>query len=358
MTRNYQKPADLSAVQAKMGAQKIAFSAITFEATVCLLRLGILRTIADAGRSGISAADLAESLDLSKYGIQVLLDMGLTMNLVWLNDNRYVLDKIGHFLLTDEMTEINVNFAQDVCYEAMGHLMASIKSGKPEGLKVFGDWPTVYHGVASFPEPAKSSWFAFNGYYSKGAFAQALPIVFASRPTQILDVGGHLGAFAFDCIEYDADVQVTLVDLPEQVAIAMQYIAQHNAQDRVDTQTMDFLDPQQSLPVGADTIWMSQFLDCFSESQVETILNQAARIMSDDSSLYILELFWDCQEYEIGAYGINATSLYFTCIANGVSRMYHSNDIISIAEKAGFAVYARYDGLGFGHTLLHLKKAR
>jgi hypothetical protein len=68
-------------------------------------------------------------------------------------------------------------------------------------------------------------------------------------------------------------------------------------------------------------------------------------------------LFWDCQEYDVGAYSINATSLYFTCIANGVSRMYHSKDIIAIARRAGFRVQAQHDGLGVGHTLLHFKKA-
>ncbi len=54
-----------------------------------------------------------------------------------------MLDKVGHFLLEDPMTQVNLNFTQDVCYEAMGHLMASIRSGTPEGLKVFGDWPSV-----------------------------------------------------------------------------------------------------------------------------------------------------------------------------------------------------------------------
>ena len=142
-----------------MEAQKIAFSAISFQAVVCLLRLDILMLISESGKRGKSTDDLAEQLDISKYGIQVLLDSALTMHLVWLNEDRYVLDKIGHYLLEDEMSRINVNFAQDVCYEAMGHLKASIQNGTPEGLKVFGDWPTIYQGLSHLPEPAKSSWF-------------------------------------------------------------------------------------------------------------------------------------------------------------------------------------------------------
>lgn len=357
MAQKYEKPSELTAIQAKMEAQKIAFSAISFEAVVCLLRLGALRQISESGQQGISSNDLAERLDVGKPGIKVLLDMALTMRLVWQNEDRFVLDKIGHFLLEDEMSQINVNFAQDVCYEPMGRLMESIQKGTPEGLRVFGDWPTIYSGLSQLPEPAKSSWFAFNDYYSRKAFPHALPIVFESRPDHILDVGGHLGEWALQCFNYDEDVHVTIADLPDQAAMASVLIEKNQAEGRVDTIAMDLLDPQQALPDSMGTIWMSQFLDCFSETQIHTILDKAASAMGSDDSLYVLELFWDCQEYDVGAYSINATSLYFTCIANGVSRMYHSKDIIAIARRAGFRVQAQHDGLGVGHTLLHFKKA-
>jgi hypothetical protein len=167
-----------------------------------------------------------------------------------------------------------------------------------------------------------------------------------------------MGAWALDCFDYDPDVLVTIVDLPDQTAVALENIKQKNAEDRIDTYAMDILDPQQCLPTGADAIWMSQFLDCFSEPQIFAILTQAASILDEDSSLFILELFWDCQKFDVGAYSINATSLYFTCLANGVSRMYRSVDIVGIAQRAGFCVHARHDGLGIGHTLLHLKKSR
>jgi O-methyltransferase/methyltransferase family protein len=357
MAKKFDKPAELTAVQAKMEAQKIAFSAMTFEAAVCVIRLGILRAVADAGRHGISSGQLAKDLDISEYGVRVLLDMGLSMNLVWKNDDRYSLDKIGHFLLEDDMTQINMNFAQDVCYDAMSHLMTSIKNSAPEGLKVFGDWPTIYRGLPHLPEPAKSSWFAFNDFYSKSAFSQALPIVFTDRPSRMLDVGGHLGAWALQCIAYDPDVHITIADLPEQVVSAREVLARHDAGDRIDTYECDLLDPQMQFPDRVDAIWMSQLLDCFSEDQIAEILRRAASSMRAGDTLYILELFWNCQEYDVAAYSINATSLYFTCLANGVSRMYHSQDIIGLAEGAGLRLIAQHDGLGIGNTLLHLKKA-
>ena len=79
MSENYGQPAALTALEAKSEAQKLAFSAIAFEAAVSLLRLGILRAVSDAGREGAHASDIAEKLDLSEYGVKVLLDMGLSI---------------------------------------------------------------------------------------------------------------------------------------------------------------------------------------------------------------------------------------------------------------------------------------
>jgi len=50
---------------------------------------------------------------------------------------------------------------------------------------------------------------------------------------------------------------------------------------------MDVLDPNQHLPKGADAIWMSQFLDCFSEPQILAILNQVAGALEENNSLYV-----------------------------------------------------------------------
>lgn len=55
--------------------------------------------------------------------------------------------------------------------------------------------------------------------------------------------------------------------------------------------------------------------------------------MNADSTLYILELFWDRQPNETAAFCLQQTSLYFTCIANGNSQMYHSSDLLRCLRK-------------------------
>lgn len=60
------------------------------------------------------------------------------------------------------LTRINMEFSQHVCYQAMGHLLEAIREGQPTGLKVFGDWATIYPALSQLPEPARQSWFDFD----------------------------------------------------------------------------------------------------------------------------------------------------------------------------------------------------
>jgi hypothetical protein len=86
-------------------------------------------------------------------------------------------------------------------------------------------------------------------------------------------------------------------------------------------------------------------------------LRIAADAMAPECSLFVLETLCDRQRYDAATYSVNATSLYFTCIANGVSRMYRSEDLLRIIRAAGLTVVAEHEPLGRGHTLLHCRKA-
>ena len=294
--------------------------------------------------------------ELSEYAVGVLIDMGLSMGLLYLKDEAYVLDKIGHFLLHDDMAKTNLNFTHDVCYQGLFELEASLLEGKPKGLKSLGDWPTIYPGLSQLPEEIKKSWFEFDHYYSDHAFESLLPLIFQAKPKHIVDVGGNTGKWALACTGFDNQVKVTIMDLPGQLNVAMENAANAGVADRVHAFVTDLLDEQKPFCEQGDLYWMSQFLDCFSESEILSILKRAAAVMKPDSELCILETFWDRQPFEAGAFCVNATSLYFTAIANGNSRMYHSKTLLKLISQAGLFVDEDIDNIGLGHTLLRCKR--
>ena len=126
--------------------------------------------------------------------------------------------------------------------------------------------------------------------------------------------------------------------------------------DRIDTFSINFLDKMESFPKGFDVIWMSQFLDCFSEEEIVTILQRAKAGMTTDTEMFIMETFWDDQKYPASTYSLHATSLYFTCMANGNSRMYHSDDMRKLVEKAGLFIEKEFCDIGVSHTLFRCKR--
>ena len=346
------------AIDAKYEAQKLAFSPIFFQCVVSLRDLGILEYIYNK-REGAAISDIARDLEISDYGVRTLLEAAKMVDVVeYLDRDTVKITKIGFFILHDELTRVNINFVKDVCYQGAHYLTDSIKNGKPEGLKIFGEWKTVYEGLSQLPDQIKKSWFEFDHYYSDDAFRTALDIVFARKPKYLFDIGGNTGKWSFACCAHDADVKVKILDLPGQLNIARTNAIERGLENRIDFHQIDLLDPTQKIPAGADAIWMSQFLDCFSEEEVLQILQNVCQAASAETDIYIMEPFFDNQKYPAAEFCLTGTSIYFTTIANGNSKMYSIHVMKSIVEKAGLKVVEEFELIGDSyHTILRCKKA-
>lgn len=344
-----------TAAQAQRLAQEIAFGPVVFQVSRLMIRFGILDMLRNAPK-GLTLEEISAESNLSRYAAQVLLESSLTIGTILLKEERFHLAKAGWFLLTDEMARVNMDFNQDVNYLGLFHLEEALQNGKPEGLKVFGQWPTIYEGLSSLPEQVQKSWFAFDHYYSDTSFRQALEIVFAHPVKQLLDVGGNTGRWALQCVAHSPEVEVTIMDLPQQLEMMRRQTKGKKGADRIQGFPANLLDPQQPFPPSPDVIWMSQFLDCFSEEEVLSILSRAARSMGTQSRLYIMETFWDRQRFETASYCLAQISLYFTAMANGNSKMYYSTDMERLVAEAGLEIEDIHDGLGLGHSIMQCKK--
>ena len=115
---------------------------------------------------------------------------------------------------------------------------------------------------------------------------------------------------------------------------------------------MNLLDHSVPYPTGFDAVWMSQFLDCFPPNDIVKLLEKAKKALNPDGSVYILETYWDRQKYDASTYSLHATSLYFTCLANGTSQMYHSEDMYKMINDANQKVIDEWDDIGVSHTLI------
>jgi hypothetical protein len=64
------------------------------------------------------------------------------------------------------------------------------------------------------------------------------------------------------------------------------------------------------------------------------------------------------QRFEGSAFSLQAASLYFTCMANGNSKMYRFGELTATVEKAGFELKTAHHDLGSNsYSLLRFRKA-
>ena len=121
------------------------------------------------------------------------------------------------------------------------------------------------------------------------------------------------------CVAHDPQVQVTIIDLPQQLQLMRQNVSGNPGADRIHGYPMNLLDPDSPFPSHChfDVIWMSQFLDCFGEEQIVSILSRTAAVMD--------------------------------------SRMYNTSDMERLIAAAGLRVERIVDNLGHGHSIMEVR---
>ena len=313
-----------NAQQAQEMAHLYSWGPVIFQVSRLMIRYGILELL-NEHRDGLTQHEIAQATGLSEYAAKCLLEASLTTHIVLIDPqtDKYRLAKTGWFLLRDAMIRADIDFNHDVNYEGWFVLDQALEQGRPAGLKHFGDWPTIYEGLSSLPPEVQKSWFGFDHYYSDHSFDEALEIISRqksaiSHQIHLLDVGGNTGRFAMRCVGYSDRMEVTICDLPQQIGLMQQATAGQAGAERIRGVGMNLLDEHSTFPTDQryDVIWMSQFL------------------MS-----------------------LTMTSLYFTALANGNSKMYNTDDMTRLIHEAGLEIETIHDRIGNGgHSIIVCRK--
>jgi SAM-dependent methyltransferase len=337
-------------------AQELAFSPLLFHAAKLLRDRGLLERLGRA-TTGLTVEELAAASGMSSYGVTVLAEAGLAARLLELEDGRYRLTRTGQLWQRDPLTRVNADFVADVCYRAAEALGESIDQERPVGLEALGEWPTVYEALSQLPTRAKESWFRFDHFYSDASFPLLVDDVLARSPRRVLDVGANTGRFALTLLAASSEVALGLADLPQQLAVCRDAVEGAGHAARVSLHPVDLLRGDLTLPDAYDVIWMSQLLSCFSEPEVVHVLSAARRALGPDGRLFIVETLWDRQKNDVGKVCLLSTSLYFTAVANGRSRMYDEATLSRLVTAAGLELERTRHGIGWGHSLLVCRPA-
>ena len=352
------RPGGRNLANAQSAAHRLATAPFAFQAARAARELGLLSAVGAAGAAGATADGLAERTRLPETSVAVLLDACLAAELmVEPTPGRWRLTAVGEVWLRDQHVVRDAEFTHAVCWLGLADLTASLREGAPVGLRHLGPWATVYEGLSELPPGVREAWFAYDHGHSDAAFDAAIALLREAAPRRVLDVGGNTGRFATRLLGADPGITLTLVDHAALAAEATRNLAAAGFAERVTCVGLNLLDHTKPLPGGQDAVWMSQFLDCFGPPDIVAILRRARAALAPDGAVWVLEVCPDRQTEPAAAASLRLASLYFTAIANGVSRFYRASDLLVLAEAAGLRCVATHDGLGMAHTLFRFVPA-
>ncbi len=342
-------------LQAYEEAQRIAFAPFVFQACAAAKKTGLLNLLGQSEKP-LSISEIAQGSHLSEYAVSVLIDILVSSRIVQGHENRsFSLSKVGQCLIYDKMTEVNFDFADAVNYRALSHAQEALETGNPSGLWEFNpSWQTIYPHLKELPEQTRKAWFAFDHFHSDSAYQAALDILKARDVKYFADIGGNTGRFTAKALKTWPLARGCIVDLPEQISLMRgnEEIAQ--LQPRIDAAPIDWLIPEAKPEIHAkvDLVWMSQFLDCFSPKEAISILKRVKAIAHRDNALIaILEPVVDHQRNDAATLSVACSSLYFSCLANGNSKFFTTDELKSIIDEAGLIIEEVHEPLGVGHSL-------
>lgn len=341
-----------SIIDALTNAQKFIFAPLAFQALSSMLELGIIELL---DKKSSTEEELISALGLDEYTVRTLLQIGVANKIIYKEEALFSLTKMGQLFLYDDMTKANFGFVKDVCYLGASELTNSFKEQKPKGLQKFiGNYPTIYTALTELPEKMQNSWYEFDHLYSDNCFEEVFQIINRKHKT-IYDIGGNTGKFETLCINHDKNFDITMFDLKSNINKIKNKPELKNCKFH----PINVLDEKPNYPsIKNSAVLMSQFLDCFSKKDIIKILTDIRQHMDRSSRLYILEPYTDIQKFEGAEYSLVHTSLYFTCMANGISKFYSLEEMETLIEEAGFTIDCYHQDIGsYNYTLLECENS-
>ena len=339
-----------SVIDALNNAQYLAFAPLAFQALSSMLDLGIIEFL---DKKPSSEKEIMNSLNLDEYTVRTLLEIGILNKVIKEADNIFSLTKTGEMFLYDDMTKANFNYVKDVCYLGASEMTNCFKDRQPRGLQKFvGDYPTIYPALTILPERMRKSWYEFDHLYSDNCFEEVFSII-TKNYKSIIDIGGNTGKFEKLCLSHDKNFDITMLDLKVNIDKIKDTPSLKNCKFH----PVNVLDENPKYPPMKNcAVLMSQFLDCFCKNDILKILTDLKNNKDKNTSIYILEPYTDLQKFEGAKYALSHTSLYFTCMANGVSKMYKFGEMKELIEKSGMKITNCFNDIGsYNYTLLECK---
>lgn len=285
------------------------------------VELGVFDALA---RAPADAASLAGHLGAPSQSLAPLLDALAGLGLLSKEDGCYRIAPPLEPLLDPEserslLPALRLNAE---LYQLWGRLAACVRSGAP----------VVPESAHLGPDEARTRRFVL-GMHSRGAALapDVVPHLELGGARSLLDVGAGAGTFSRMLARQNAQLQVTLLDLPPVLNIAAELAAADPAAGRIAFHPADYRRDQ--LPAGFDAVLFSGSLHQETRASAAALFSKMHEALRPGGRLFVLDFMLEPDRTQPAFAALFALNMM---LVSSTARVYSGEETAALAAEAGF----------------------
>lgn len=265
-------------VQDVRDISRVAYGFIGSKALFTALQVGVFTALADGP---LSARDLSAATGVAENRMATLLSALAGLGLVVTADVGWANAPAAQQYLVEGAPEAFGDYYRlqidELIYPMLQHLTAGVR----------GDVQGLAPGLAAdqMADPHRAERFSRAQHAGSSGPATVLARrIDLQHSRHLLDVAGGTGAFTIQLCQTHPELRATIVDFPNVVALARQYVRDAGLEDRVqfiEGNAMDVPWPE------ADVVLMSYLLSAVAGDDIPLLLGRAATALSSGGVLLV-----------------------------------------------------------------------
>lgn len=268
-----------------MKTERMTDIALAFKKTGTLLAAIDMELFSHIGGGAGTAEELGTLMGIEAEKVDRLLTACKAMNLLREVDGRHVnMSDVERYLVKDSRTYFGdyLDYIARRDYASWDNIAADL-TAVPDG-----DGRDERSYLNAFQDPEAARRFTVAGYEASIGLGHKLAKQYDfSRFGKWLDIAGGSGCYAIAACDRNPNLQVMIMDQPNVIVVAQEFVAKHGLEARIDTMAGDFL--KTPFPGGHDLASYITPLQGYMPGEIIEVLRRSQDALKPGGEMLIID---------------------------------------------------------------------
>lgn len=278
-------------------------------------------------------AQLAQRLELSERGLEILLPLLTALGFLVRNDGRYQLTDVARLYLLRGSPYFwgGLLSRMGTASPQYNAVKDALKRGEPTSTTERRDDRPIDAWASGKVEIEQARMIAafMHSHSVPAALGMARNVDFEGV-TRLLDVGGGSGCFCIALAERHPRLRCTIMELPAMCEVAKEYVAAAGLAERIDTRAVDMF--RQDWPRDYDVLFFSNVLHDWSFETCAQLLAKAHAVLPAGGRIFIHEALLD----DAGLGPLSTTTFSLVMLVGTQGRQFTFAELKELLQGVGF----------------------